>query len=114
MVTMMKPLKFRFNGRWWAFNYAELAFVVGMGIAIGIANNMNRTSHDAIQANSEAMNTISTLSRQRAAAEMRALDAERKNSQPTSGVNVIVISPDGKTSQQQIPARSYADVTRQL
>lgn len=109
MVTIMKPLKFRFNSRWWAFNYVELVFVVAIGTAIGVANNMNQTSHAAIQANSEAINTISTLTRQRAAAEMRALNAEKGNKQ-SPDVNVIIIRPDGKADKRQVPARSYADV----
>lgn len=107
MVKTMKPINFSWRGHQYIFDYVPLIFLALITVALGKVNDLTRTSTDSVK-------LITDLNRQRTAAEMRALDAERKNSQPASGVNVIVISPDGKSRQQQIPARSYADVTQQL
>ncbi|RRW77629.1 hypothetical protein EGJ48_03530 [Pantoea dispersa] len=61
----------------------------------------------------------SDLTRRIAATELRAREAEKRNtlqptpSAPGGGVNVIIISPDGKAAKS-LPSKSYADLNYPL
>lgn len=68
----------------------------------------------SIDTNDDAMKLVKDLNRQRTAAEMRALRAEKKASKQEPGtMNVIVIQPE-KRHPQQYPERIFADVSEKL
>ncbi|ENS1056079.1 hypothetical protein ACEZG4_001508 [Enterobacter kobei] len=68
----------------------------------------------SIDINDDAMKLVKDLNRQRTAAEMRALRAEKKAAKQEPGtMNVIVIQPE-KQHPHQYPERIFADVSEKL
>ena len=101
----MKPIEFNWRGHRFSFDYVPLIFLALITFALGKADSLTKT-------NSESLKLIADLNRQRTAAEMRAMNAEKGNAS-MAGLNVIVISPDG-TRQKNIPAKTFADVNQPL
>lgn len=64
----------------------------------------------SMDTNDQAMQLVNTLNKQRTAAEMRAMHAEREAAKGSGSFNVFVIQPDKRTSST--PA--YVDMNKSL
>ena len=105
MVDKMARTEIRMGK--YAYDLLPVVFIVLTAVLCGQFQKSIDTSESAMQ-------LAKDLNRQRTAAEMRAIRAEKKAAKAEPGtMNVIVIQPD-KKHLQQYPDRIFADVAEKL